>query len=110
MPRTVVFVGASLAGASAAATLRQEGFDGRVILIGAGLNLPGVLALRSVADGDALRHQVRPGRRAVVIGMGVIGCAVAAWLRHQVVEVIGIVDLRTLSHVQAGGDQAGVTT
>jgi 3-phenylpropionate/trans-cinnamate dioxygenase ferredoxin reductase subunit len=35
MPETFVIVGASLAGAGAAATLRQEGFDGRVILIGA---------------------------------------------------------------------------
>ena len=33
--RTFVVVGASLAGATAAATLRDEGFDGRVVLIGA---------------------------------------------------------------------------
>src|SRR5918993_696802 len=173
MPPTVVIVGASLTGASAAATLRQEGFDGSVMLIGAepqlpyerpalskkdlrggtlfekmlmrpaafyeqnrietlcgvraariepsqravelqngrrihydklllatgvrnrrpalpGLNLPGVLALRSVTDADALRGEIRPGRRAVVIGMGFIGCEVAASLRHQGVEVIGI--------------------
>src|SRR5215210_4671179 len=35
MPETVVIVGAGLAGGGAAATLRQEGFGGRVILIGA---------------------------------------------------------------------------
>ena len=35
MPETFVIVGASLTGGGAAATLRQEGFDGRVILIGA---------------------------------------------------------------------------
>jgi 3-phenylpropionate/trans-cinnamate dioxygenase ferredoxin reductase component len=35
MSGTFVIVGASLAGGGAAATLRQEGFDGRVILIGA---------------------------------------------------------------------------
>src|SRR5919202_1644523 len=35
MPETFVIVGASLAGGGAAVTLRQEGFDGRVILIGA---------------------------------------------------------------------------
>jgi 3-phenylpropionate/trans-cinnamate dioxygenase ferredoxin reductase component len=35
MPETLVIVGASLAGGSAAATLRKEGFEGRVILIGA---------------------------------------------------------------------------
>src|SRR4249919_747616 len=33
-PHTVVIVGASLAGAKAAETLRAEGFDGRVVLIG----------------------------------------------------------------------------
>jgi 3-phenylpropionate/trans-cinnamate dioxygenase ferredoxin reductase subunit len=32
--RTFVIVGASLAGASAAATLREEGFEGRVVLVG----------------------------------------------------------------------------
>src|SRR5215203_1143129 len=35
MPETFIIVGASLAGGGAAATLRQEGFEGRVILIGA---------------------------------------------------------------------------
>ncbi|HEY8018427.1 MAG TPA: FAD-dependent oxidoreductase, partial [Actinomycetota bacterium] len=33
--RTFVIVGASLAGATAAAILREEGFDGRLVLIGA---------------------------------------------------------------------------
>src|SRR4029453_2749168 len=32
---TIAIVGASLTGSSAAATLREEGFDGRVLLIGA---------------------------------------------------------------------------
>jgi 3-phenylpropionate/trans-cinnamate dioxygenase ferredoxin reductase component len=35
MPETFVIVGAGLAGGSAAATLRQEGFDGRLVLVGA---------------------------------------------------------------------------
>jgi len=35
MPETFVIVGAGLAGGTAATTLRQNGFDGRVILIGA---------------------------------------------------------------------------
>jgi 3-phenylpropionate/trans-cinnamate dioxygenase ferredoxin reductase subunit len=34
LARTFVVVGASLAGATAAATLREEGFDGRLVLIG----------------------------------------------------------------------------
>src|SRR6185503_1657124 len=33
--QTFVIVGASLAGAKAAETLRREGFDGRVVLVGA---------------------------------------------------------------------------
>jgi 3-phenylpropionate/trans-cinnamate dioxygenase ferredoxin reductase component len=173
MTPTFVIVGASLAGASAAATLRQDGFDGEVMLVGAepqlpyerpplskqylrgeipfektlvrpaafyqqnriemllgvraarvhpsarmielstgrhihydklllatgvrnrrppipGLNLRGVLALRSVTDSDALRDEIQPGRRAVVIGMGFIGCEVAASLRRQGIEVVGV--------------------
>ncbi len=35
MRRTVVVVGAGVAGGTAAATLREDGFDGRVVLIGA---------------------------------------------------------------------------
>src|SRR5256885_17262179 len=37
---TIAIVGASLTGASAAATLREEGFDGRVVLLGAEPQLP----------------------------------------------------------------------
>src|ERR1700749_1555229 len=38
--RTFVIVGASLAGAKAAEELRQQGFDGRVVLIGSEAELP----------------------------------------------------------------------
>src|SRR5213592_1914406 len=38
--RTFVIVGASLAGAKAAETLREEGFDGRIVLIGAEVDRP----------------------------------------------------------------------
>lgn len=173
MASTFVIVGASLAGSVAAITLRQEGFDGQILLIGAesqppyerpglskqylrgempfekllvrptsfydehriearlgvratrldpgersvilqdgqrirydklllatgvrnrrppipGLDLSGVLTLRSVGDADALRREMEPGRRAVVIGMGFIGCEVAASLRHKGVEVVSV--------------------
>jgi 3-phenylpropionate/trans-cinnamate dioxygenase ferredoxin reductase component len=173
MPSPIVIVGASLAGGTAAATLRQAGFDGDVMLIGAepqppyerpplskqylrgetpfekalvrpgsfyeqnrietrfgiratrvdplerlveldigrpvrygklliatgvrnrrapipGLDLPGVFALRSVSDADALRSEIAPGRKAVVIGMGFIGCEVAASLRQKGVAVVSI--------------------
>jgi 3-phenylpropionate/trans-cinnamate dioxygenase ferredoxin reductase subunit len=170
---TFVIVGASLAGGTAAATLRQEGFDGDVILIGEephppyerpplskqylrgevpfekalvrpggfyetnridthfgdaatqihpaerkielnsgrsvrydklliatgvrnrrppipGLDLRNVFDLRSVDHADALRAEIVPGRKAVVIGMGFIGCEVAASLRQKGVDVVGI--------------------
>jgi 3-phenylpropionate/trans-cinnamate dioxygenase ferredoxin reductase subunit len=173
MSPTFAIIGASLAGGTAAATLRQEGFDGDVILIGAepqppyerpplskqylrgeaafekalvrpasfyaqnrietlfgvratrieprtriveldtgrrvrydkllittgvrnrqrlipGLDLPGVFELRSVSDADALRAQIVSGRRAVVVGMGFIGCEVAASLRQTGVEVVSV--------------------
>ncbi|HJR60455.1 MAG TPA: FAD-dependent oxidoreductase [Vicinamibacterales bacterium] len=173
MPPPLVIVGASLAGGTAAATLRQGGFDGDVILIGAepqppyerpplskqylrgevpfekalvrpatfyeqnrvetrfgvratrvdpvervveldtgrpvpygklliatgvrnrrppipGLGLPGVFDLRMVRDADALRSEIAAGRKAVVIGMGFIGCEVAASLRQKNVDVVAI--------------------
>ena len=173
MRRTFVIIGASLAGATAAATLRQEGFDDDVILVGAerelpyerpplskhylrgetsfekalvrpagfyaenriqtvlglratrvnprdrtveldsgrdlhydklliatgvrnrrppipGLTLEGVCDLRTVEDADALRRHIAAGRKAVVIGMGFIGCEVAASLRAANVEVVSI--------------------
>ena len=173
MPRSFVVVGASLAGATAAATLRQDGFDGDLTLIGAephppyerpplskqylrgeapfekalvrpvtfydehrietilgvratrvdpaervvhletgrrvpydklliatgvrnrrppipGLELSGVFDLRSVTDADALRKHIATGARAAVIGMGFIGCEVAASLRQKGVDVVAI--------------------
>src|SRR4051794_3775934 len=39
-PRAIAIVGASLAGASAADTLRRQGYDGRLILVGAERELP----------------------------------------------------------------------
>jgi 3-phenylpropionate/trans-cinnamate dioxygenase ferredoxin reductase subunit len=170
---TVVIVGASLAGAYAAITLRQNGFDGDIVLVGAeghppyerpalskqflrgevpfdkllvrpasfyeenrietvfgvrarsielrervvelqngrrlryhklllatgvrnrrpsipGLDLDGIVDLRSVNDADAIRREIRPGSRAVVVGMGFIGCEVAASLRQQGVEVTAV--------------------
>ena len=39
-PRTIAIAGASLAGASAAIALRDEGFDGRIVLVGDEPELP----------------------------------------------------------------------
>ena len=189
MPPRFVIVGASLAGGVAAATLRQDGFDGDVVLIGAepqppyerpplskqylrgeapfekalvrpggfyeqnrietrfgaratrvdpinrlveleagppapydklliatgvrnrrppipGLALNGVFDLRSVADADALRTRIVPGRRAAVIGMGFIGCEVAASLRQKGVEVV-CVDPSPTPLFRVLGDKVG---
>ena len=45
-----------------------------------GADLPGIFQLRTVDDCDRIRAAARPGRRAVVIGMGFIGSEVAASL------------------------------
>jgi 3-phenylpropionate/trans-cinnamate dioxygenase ferredoxin reductase subunit len=173
MTRTFVIAGAGTAGGSAATTLREEGFDGRVILLGdeghapyerpplskgvlqgdetledlwmrphehyveqdielrlgdpaigldvearrvrlaggeelaydalllatggrarrlavPGNDLPGVHVLRTAQDAELLRAELRPGARAVVVGLGFIGCEVAASLRASGVDVVAI--------------------
>src|SRR5688572_3576163 len=55
-----------------------------------GLELPGVHQLRTIRDATRLRAEMRPGRKAVVVGMGFIGCEVAAALRHHQIEVVSI--------------------
>lgn len=47
-----------------------------------GANLPGVVTLRTVDDSLALRETLRPGRRVVIVGAGVIGMEVAASARE----------------------------
>jgi 3-phenylpropionate/trans-cinnamate dioxygenase ferredoxin reductase component len=60
--QTFVIVGASLAGAKAAETLRQEGFDGRVVLVGAEEERP---YERPPLSKDYLRGEV--GREKVYV-------------------------------------------
>jgi NADPH-dependent 2,4-dienoyl-CoA reductase/sulfur reductase-like enzyme len=77
--RTIAVVGASLAGLAAARALRAEGFDGRLVLVGAEQHLPydrpplskdfllgkvdeDALALHDVAEGLEIDH--RPGAAA----------------------------------------------
>ncbi|HEX6213158.1 MAG TPA: FAD-dependent oxidoreductase [Methylomirabilota bacterium] len=189
MAPRIVIVGASLAGATAAATLREEGFDGDLRLIGAepelpynrpplskgylrqqerfedqlvkpaafyaeqrieltlgtrataidtaqrvvvlaggkrvaydrllvttgsrhrtlsvpGASLPGVFQLRTVEECDRIRAATRRARRAVVIGLGFIGCEVAASLRQLGIEVAAVAGARgPLARVL--GDQVG---
>jgi len=173
MTETFLIVGANLAGGTAAANLRQEGFDGKLILLGEepdppyerpplskeylrgekpfeqvlvrppdfystngietrfgeratrvdpkersveledgeripydkvliatgsrnrrlpipGLKLEGVHDLRTVADAGRIQAEIAPGRKAVVVGMGFIGCEVTASFRQLGVEVSAV--------------------
>jgi 3-phenylpropionate/trans-cinnamate dioxygenase ferredoxin reductase component len=55
-----------------------------------GVELPGVHQLRSVADCDAIKQVAKPGRRAVIVGMGFIGSEVAASLTQLGLSVTGV--------------------
>ena len=74
---------------------RDVDFDALVIATGArarplpvpGAGLRGVHLLRSVADADALRGELKPGKRIVVIGGGYVGLEAAATARKLGAEV-----------------------
>jgi 3-phenylpropionate/trans-cinnamate dioxygenase ferredoxin reductase component len=187
--RSVVVVGGNLAGGAVVSTLRDEGFDGRIALIGAEphppyerpplskeylrgeadagstelrpqawyaandvelllgrtvssihppdrlvkvdgeeslpfdalvlatggrnrrLSVPGadlecVFDLRTVEDADRIRAEAKPGRRAVVVGAGFIGCEVAASLRQMGVEV-QVVEIFDTPLIRAVGPAVG---
>src|SRR6266566_8329844 len=55
-----------------------------------GAELPGIYYLRTVADCDAIKREAVAGRRAVVVGMGFIGCEVAASLTQLGVNVTAV--------------------
>jgi 3-phenylpropionate/trans-cinnamate dioxygenase ferredoxin reductase component len=55
-----------------------------------GADLPGLYYLRTMADCDAIKCEARPGRRALVVGMGFIGCEVAASLTQLGVQVTAV--------------------
>lgn len=77
---------------------RKVPFDRLLIATGArnrrppipGIDLQGVHQLRTIGDADRLRQEMQPARTAVVVGMGFIGCEIAAALRHHQVEVVAI--------------------
>ena len=73
-----------------------------------GIDLPGVHQLRTIREATRLRADMRPGRRAVVVGMGFIGCEVAAALRHSQVEVVSI-DPGPTPLARALGETVGAT-
>src|SRR6266536_4286729 len=55
-----------------------------------GADLPGIHYLRTVSECDAIKQEAVPGRRAVVVGMGFIGCEVAASLTGLGVRVTAV--------------------
>lgn len=77
-----------------------------------GAELAGVHQLRTVAECDAIKREASGGRRAVVVGMGFIGCEVAASLTQLGVEVTAIfggkVPLERVVGPEVGGAFAAI--
>jgi 3-phenylpropionate/trans-cinnamate dioxygenase ferredoxin reductase subunit len=71
-----------------------------------GADLEGVLSLRTVGDADRIRAAMVPGARAAVVGMGFIGCEVAACLVERGLAVTAVEPLPTPLH-RALGNEVG---
>jgi 3-phenylpropionate/trans-cinnamate dioxygenase ferredoxin reductase subunit len=71
-----------------------------------GAGLPGIHYLRTLAECDAIKREARPGRRAVIVGMGFIGCEVAASLTQLGVAVTAVFPGR-IPLERVLGDQVG---
>jgi 3-phenylpropionate/trans-cinnamate dioxygenase ferredoxin reductase component len=70
------------------ALIATGGRNRRLPLPGAGL--PGIHYLRTAAECDAIKREAVPGRHAVIVGMGFIGCEVAASLTQMGVRVTAV--------------------
>jgi 3-phenylpropionate/trans-cinnamate dioxygenase ferredoxin reductase subunit len=73
-----------------------------------GAEMPGVYQLRTQAECDAIRQAVRPGARAVIVGMGFIGSEVAASLRQMGLEVTAVLSGTAPLTAVLGGEVAEV--
>jgi 3-phenylpropionate/trans-cinnamate dioxygenase ferredoxin reductase component len=73
-----------------------------------GADLPGTHYLRTVAECDAIKQEAVPGRRAVVIGSGFIGCEVAASLTQLGVRVTMVFPGRAPLDRVLGGEVGGL--
>jgi 3-phenylpropionate/trans-cinnamate dioxygenase ferredoxin reductase component len=73
-----------------------------------GAGLPGIHYLRTVAECDAIRREAVPGRRAVIVGMGFIGCEVAASLTQLGVRVTAVFPGRAPLERVLGGQVAAL--
>jgi 3-phenylpropionate/trans-cinnamate dioxygenase ferredoxin reductase component len=68
--------------------LATGGRNRRMEIPGAGL--AGIFQLRTAADCDAIKESAHAGGHAVIVGMGFIGCEVAASLRQMGLEVTSV--------------------
>jgi 3-phenylpropionate/trans-cinnamate dioxygenase ferredoxin reductase subunit len=59
-----------------------------------GAELPGIHQLRTVAECDAIKREAAANRHAIVVGMGFIGCEVAASLTQLGVRVTAVLPQR----------------
>src|SRR5580658_6625688 len=73
-----------------------------------GADLPGLHYLRTVAECDAIKHEARPGRRAVVVGSGFIGCEVTASLTQLGVHVTTVFPGQVPLETALGGEVGAV--
>ena len=69
-----------------------------------GTDLPGIHYLRTVAECDSIKREALPGRRVVVVGMGFIGCEVAASLTQLGVQVTAVLPDRAPLERVLGGE------
>jgi len=73
-----------------------------------GADLPGIHYLRTVAQCDAIKQEAVRGRTAVIVGMGFIGCEVAASLTQLGVRVTAVFPGRDPLERVLGDQVAGV--
>jgi 3-phenylpropionate/trans-cinnamate dioxygenase ferredoxin reductase subunit len=73
-----------------------------------GAGLPGIHYLRTMAECDAIKQEAVPGRRAVVVGMGFIGCEIAASLTQLGVAVTAVFPGRAPLEKVLGGQVGGL--
>jgi 3-phenylpropionate/trans-cinnamate dioxygenase ferredoxin reductase component len=73
-----------------------------------GANLPGIHYLRTQAECDAIKQEAAPGRTAVVVGMGFIGCEVAASLTQLGVRVTAVFPGKDPLDRVLGGEVGGL--
>jgi 3-phenylpropionate/trans-cinnamate dioxygenase ferredoxin reductase subunit len=76
-----------------------------------GAELEGIHQLRTAAECEAIKREARPGRHAVVVGMGFIGCEIAASLTQLGVRVTAVgrgLPLERVLGEQVAGAIAGI--